>query len=539
VYDPLNDYILFNNNYKKQSIPIVKEEINKNIVISDRDSIEMTSIRLINCDKNESYKVSVFEKFDHYQEEPLIFSTDYKFPNNISEIYIKENINIVLFYERKQYLKFIIEKENENKKYVVLCPTLNIFTNMKDELEFTFNKEKNEKLVINSKLINFSIRMEIDVKLKNLNILNTKGNYFYLVNRINIRNNDKIKKVPLYYSEEIDIYNKNEYQFKTYSNFFNLFDPKNNRLNTEKRFCLEFFKISDTNNSQEILLKEITLPYSLGENKININLNNDISVEMKVSCDNAYSLAQYLRYGLEINMSISIDFTASNGNIKKKGSLHQRNSNSDNPYEKAIKVCGEIIAQYDNDKIYPVFGYGALLPNQNIVSHCFNLNLKEDPNIETIEKVLETYYKVLPKLIFKSPTYFAPTIKKTIDIIRSKMKNSNQYTYDILLILTDGKLDDMKETISLIVEGSELPLSIVIIGIGKANFDIMKNLDSDNSYLIDYKGRKAARDIVQFVPFSKYENNLNDLAEAIYEEIPKQIVNYFMLRKIKPEDLKK
>ena len=52
----------------------------------------------------------------------------------------------------------------------------------------------------------------------------------------------------------------------------------------------------------------------------------------------------------------------------------------------------------------------------------------------------------------------------------------------------------------LIVRSTSLPLSIIIVGIGKADFTNMERLDGDNG-LFDSQGRKAQRDIVQFVPF--------------------------------------
>ena len=43
--------------------------------------------------------------------------------------------------------------------------------------------------------------------------------------------------------------------------------------------------------------------------------------------------------------------------------------------------------------------------------------------------------------------------------------------YMVLLIITDGIVNDIKETKDLIVKGSYLPLSIIIVGVGEANFD--------------------------------------------------------------------
>ena len=47
---------------------------------------------------------------------------------------------------------------------------------------------------------------------------------------------------------------------------------------------------------------------------------------------------------------------------------------------------------------------------------------------------------------------------------------------------------------------SYLPVSIIIIGIGDADFKSMEILDADEKSLVDYMNRTAARDIVQFVP---------------------------------------
>ena len=71
--------------------------------------------------------------------------------------------------------------------------------------------------------------------------------------------------------------------------------------------------------------------------------------------------------------------------------------------------------------------------------------------------------------------------------------------YHILLIITDGAIHDMKETKDLIVECSLYPLSIIIIGVGGADFSNMIELDGDDVILKNSKGQAAARDIVQFV----------------------------------------
>lgn len=85
----------------------------------------------------------------------------------------------------------------------------------------------------------------------------------------------------------------------------------------------------------------------------------------------------YLRGGLQLNMFVAIDFTASNGNPKQPTSLHYFNPTAPNQYQTAILSIGDILMNYDSDKRIPAFGFGGkikipgMLPQ---VSHCFALS---------------------------------------------------------------------------------------------------------------------------------------------------------------------
>ena len=78
--------------------------------------------------------------------------------------------------------------------------------------------------------------------------------------------------------------------------------------------------------------------------------------------------------------------------------------------------------------------------------------------------------------------------------------------YFTLLIITDGVISDMDETRHAIVQAAKLPMSIIIIGVGNADFAAMEFLDGDSSVLRSYTGEEAVRDIVQFVPFRDFRN---------------------------------
>jgi len=73
----------------------------------------------------------------------------------------------------------------------------------------------------------------------------------------------------------------------------------------------------------------------------------------------------------------------------------------------------------------------------------------------------------------------------------------------------------MDATRKLLVDLSHLACSVIIIGVGSANFDAMNVLDGDGpGGLTDQDGRKVARDLVQFVEFQKIGDK-NDLAKHV------------------------
>lgn len=118
-------------------------------------------------------------------------------------------------------------------------------------------------------------------------------------------------------------------------------------------------------------------------------------------------------------------------------------------------------------------------------------------------------------------------IYKHSHLIQEVAEEEGKLSYTILLILTAGNIENVKETKAKLVEASEEPLSIVIVGIGDADFDGMEFLDEHNAR------REGGRDITKFVRFSDYKS-FNALTEAVLDEIPQQLVDYYFERKIMP-----
>ena len=242
-----------------------------------------------------------------------------------------------------------------------------------------------------------------------------------------------------------------------------------------------------------------------------------------------YTFVDYLNAGIQIGFSVAIDFTGSNGNPNNRNSLHYINGNMPNQYERAIKSCGNIVGNYDYDQLFPCFGFGAKI--NNIPTPLFNLNLQENPDIAYIDGIIDAYHNAIKIVQLWGPTNFAPIIREMNRIIKEQ---KHKLKYHILMILTDGIIDDIDDTIDELVASSFLPLSVIIIGVGKADFTNMVQLDADDNPLVDSKGVKSVRDLVQFVPFLKFESSPENLAIEVLEEIPRQIVEYYEQNNLDP-----
>lgn len=133
------------------------------------------------------------------------------------------------------------------------------------------------------------------------------------------------------------------------------------------------------------------------------------------------------------------------------------------------------------------------------------------------------------------PTYFSEVIDPVVSKIEMAEVSQYNQKYSILLIITDGMINDMQKTIDQIVRGSNKPLSIIIVGVGNADFTAMDQLDGDDEAIYSNRYRKYCEaDIVQFVPFNDFKNNPHLLAKETLEEVPRQLLNYMRKNGITP-----
>jgi hypothetical protein len=225
----------------------------------------------------------------------------------------------------------------------------------------------------------------------------------------------------------------------------------------------------------------------------------------------------YLRGGVQVGLVTALDFTASNGDPRMPTSLHF-GGNGPSPYEVCIREVGGVVCPYDSDQLFPVYGFGAQVAGQ--VQHCFPCTFLADPNVRGLDGIIGCYRHALTQIRLSGPTLFAPILTAATQLARASWAESRSYT--ILLIITDGVINDMEASLRALDAGSQTALSVIIVGVGNADFSAMVALDGD-----DRVRPPGVRDICQFVPFNRFAANPRcGLAEEVLAELPTQLAEF-------------
>jgi Copine/C2 domain len=259
---------------------------------------------------------------------------------------------------------------------------------------------------------------------------------------------------------------------------------------------------------------------------------------MACSTTSTVSFLDYIIKGdVIINTVFAIDMSSTNGNPADPASLHYDNPSGSNEYEAAIRDVGRVLAEYDSTQAFPGWGFSACLPPKfEEISQCFPLSDCPNAICTQIDGVVASYRRKLKEVAPHLPCRLSPVLKKVIGQVKEEDKRSGHGVYTVLVLVTDGAFDDFGDVADAIVAAAELPLSIVIVGIGSAEKPLLEALDGDEKRLCDSVGIPASRDIVQYVPFQKHRGDSAKLAEEVLSEIPDQLVSYFRSQGMRPGD---
>ena len=470
--------------------------------------------------------------------------------NNCEE---KEEINLTVKiknpkpeyeYDSKIYdedKKLVAESEKQKGEKEII-----LYNNLK--VDYVFSKKTSYTYEIRKTLLDGAeIKSEMDIPLNQILSAEENQNYEKEIDNFNdneiinigfdsndnSEENQKEKDIQLFFETKNQEYLSNVISYSI---------QKENKIIYKSPFCncshikqtdkiplslLEpEFELSFYNKNYDEQKITITTEELLNQKTKNITIElpdmEKIEIVISIEKFDKISLIKLKKDGLNIDLSIAIDFTGSNGSPDYSSSLHYIKNGFINNYEKSIRACCDILSVYNKKDEYEVFGFGANVNGE--FSNCFNINFNENSKIKGVENIIKEYKNSVNRVDFSGGTYFAPVINS----INSKIKSSKQnLNYNILMIISDGYVHDIDDIIDRIVESSKLPLSVIIIGVGADVTSDMKKLNGEDGKLIDSSGEGLEKDIVQYVHFNDYNENIEKLTQEVFRYIPQQIKDYF------------
>eukprot|EP00826_Nyctotherus_ovalis_P019093 TRINITY_DN1582_c0_g1_i42.p1 TRINITY_DN1582_c0_g1~~TRINITY_DN1582_c0_g1_i42.p1 ORF type:complete len:444 (+),score=115.15 TRINITY_DN1582_c0_g1_i42:120-1451(+) len=194
--------------------------------------------------------------------------------------------------------------------------------------------------------------------------------------------------------------------------------------NENQPAMIEVFSWSNKGNHKSIAKATFTITQALERVPIRFTPTQVIEIPMSDKKDQ-YSFLSYILNGLQLALTIAIDFTLSNGVPEDPKSLHYFDPNV-NQYLKAITAVGRILENYDSDKMFPVLGFGCRVPMVlDKTSHCFALNGNIfNPEVPGIDGVIECtfahtvgYKNALRIVKLNGPTFFAHFLNYMVDMV--------------------------------------------------------------------------------------------------------------------------
>ena len=226
--------------------------------------------------------------------------------------------------------------------------------------------------------------------------------------------------------------------------------------------------------------------------------------------------SDYIDAGLDIDLCVAIDFTSSNGNPRTPGTLHYSRDGMSNDYADTVESIGSEVENYSKNTDFTVWGFGAKFDGQ--VRHIFQCG--QSPTVNGSQGLVDAY-----RSVFESDlTMSGPTIMKSVlnaAAARAKkvhMDPSKQLKYTVLLILTDGVVNDLESSREFLSKLRHLPLSVVVVGIGRTDFTQMIQWNEQPS---QFRGKFT------FVEFRPLQFDLEALSGKALERVPQEVVDYF------------
>lgn len=287
--------------------------------------------------------------------------------------------------------------------------------------------------------------------------------------------------------------------------------------------------LSDDENNASLIEPPFALTNDYGNNATLINghtTNDPYTIDMAALPTPMAAPAtfqDYINGGWKLDFYIAIDFTSSNGDPRIPGTLHDQNPITLNDYEETMVSIGNAVSPYTERGALSttVWGFGCKF--DGALRHIFQCG--NEPKVSGVDGILRAYKSVFEAdLTMSGPTCFDEVIQAAAVQAR-KHQQSKAQLYSVLLVITDGISPDVQETKRKLGVYSTVPLSIIFVGVGRADFGRMYQLVAPSG---------AHRENATFCDFRQHQHDPSSLGRSALQHLPAQFVHYMLQNNISP-----
>jgi hypothetical protein len=268
------------------------------------------------------------------------------------------------------------------------------------------------------------------------------------------------------------------------------------------------------------------------EGDINLNLKENKRAKIICRKKNFFSLIDYFERDIHLNTTLAIDFSETN-----EINTHHLEEGETTVFGKLMKNFIDLLWPYNDDEFFYIYGYGFEFNNGNIEdASLYPINRSVESPSTQKDNILSAYSNFLKVINFsKTKSNFNLIIKKFNEKIKGDIDLYDINEYNVLLLFANNDIYNNDEFINEIILSSNLPISVVIIGLGKGPFKQLENVQKNFMNLKDINNNKAKRKNFKFVSFNDLDKNYQKTVKNALIGIPDHMIEFFTLKNINPE----
>jgi hypothetical protein len=258
------------------------------------------------------------------------------------------------------------------------------------------------------------------------------------------------------------------------------------------------------------------------------------ALHISVSETPVFSLLDFLAAGLKLNLVVGIDWTeteSDRGQFSKSFTLHGKDGGK-TKYTDAVSAVLPILLPSMHSQSMAAYGSGGRMIGVGS-SKFFPLTRKADQvEVSSVAKLIEEYFACFDHVSLDRHSSLAPLVAEISKMVLERTKAGIFDTYTVLVIFTHGQIEDKQSFAHELVRASTLPLSIIVVGLGKGEFSSLRALDDPKKYGLPRSaitGETAERDVLTLVELESVKQDKEWLTGLVLSQLSCQVADYMKI----------